>query len=68
MNETRPCGPQSVLRRMKTARVQCALLIGTLQNLIPMYIPTDREPIHPGKMFRAEFLEPIGISQPYKKT
>lgn len=28
-----------------------------------MRIPTDREPTHPGEMLRAEFLEPMGISQ-----
>lgn len=43
--------------------VQCALLIDTLQDLIHMRIPTDREPTHPGEMLRAEFLEPMGISQ-----
>lgn len=28
-----------------------------------MRIPTDREPTHPGEMLRAEFLEPMNISQ-----
>lgn len=28
-----------------------------------MCIPTDREPTHPGEMLRAEFLEPMSISQ-----
>lgn len=28
-----------------------------------MRIPTDRKPTHPGEMLRAEFLEPMGISQ-----
>ena len=28
-----------------------------------MRIPTGREPTHPGEMLRAEFLEPMGISQ-----
>lgn len=28
-----------------------------------MRIPTNREPTHPGEMLRAEFLEPMSISQ-----
>ncbi len=28
-----------------------------------MHISTDREPTHPGEMLRAEFLQPMGISQ-----
>jgi len=26
-------------------------------------VPTDREPTHPGEMLRAEFLEPLGLTQ-----
>jgi antitoxin HigA-1 len=26
-------------------------------------VPTHREPTHPGEMLRAEFLEPMGLSQ-----
>ena len=28
-----------------------------------MQIPTDREPVHPGKILREDFLQPLGITQ-----
>ena len=33
------------------------------QALVQRRLPTDRPPTHPGEMLRAEFLEPLGISQ-----
>jgi addiction module HigA family antidote len=32
-------------------------------GLISRRLPTDRAPTHPGEMLRAEFIEPLGITQ-----
>jgi len=33
------------------------------EKLISRRLPTDRAPTHPGEMLRAEFIEPLGITQ-----
>lgn len=33
------------------------------KSLISRRLPTDRAPTHPGEMLRAEFIEPLGITQ-----
>ena len=35
----------------------------TDKSIVPVRIPTDKEPTHPGEMLRTEFLEPMDISQ-----
>ncbi len=46
-----------------TSKSRTTTKTGAASPLVQRRLPTHRPPTHPGEMLRAEFLEPLGMSQ-----
>ena len=53
----------SVGRRAMPTKSRSSTTTEPANGLISRRLPTDRAPTHPGEMLRAEFIEPLGITQ-----